>query len=353
MSSPSLTQEYNSEYNSNNTNINDEFTYIILSPNVTVRKISEEDILKIYGYDGDDVDDKPKQKTKKWKSKKRKSKKPVIDITEAKDNEIIKIADEPVILDEDDSNIDTNNSNEETTNQEDATMYTQQPLIRTQPTDNDLHNLSINDGYFNVLERFRNISHIISVVKDTVYQEFTRIIVTGQQINPCMNRDIFLLSGFSQTSLGIIREINSNGLTNRKYFYVNRLHSIEDLLRPIINTYALLLDRKMNDPSRANIYPYYIQLKSPISDNRFNIDIELANDIECSKYDCPICLNIKKPETKCTTSCSHDFCGDCIISHIDHTELLNNVCCPLCRQHIKSITISTYNQLSRLSSCCK
>ena len=75
MSSPSLTQEYNSEYNSNNTNINDEFTYIILSPNVTVRKISEEDILKIYGYDGDDVDDKPKQKTKKWKSKKRKSKK--------------------------------------------------------------------------------------------------------------------------------------------------------------------------------------------------------------------------------------------------------------------------------------
>ena len=347
MSSPSLTQEYDSEYNSNNTNINDEFTYIILSPNVTVRKISEEDILKIYGYDGDDVDDKPKQKTKKRKSKKRKSKKPVIDITEAKDNEIIKIADEPVILDEDDSDIDTNNSSEETTNQEDATMYTQQP------TDNDLHNLSINDGDFDVLERFRNISHIISVVKDTVYEEFTRIIVNGQHINSSMNRCIFLLSGFSQTSLGIIREINSNGLTNKKYFYVNRLHSIEDLLRPIIDTYTLLLDRKMNDPSRANIYPYYIQLQSHIiSNNRFNIDLYLTNDIECSTYDCSICLNIKKHETKCTTSCSHDFCGDCIISHINHTEL-NNVCCPLCRQHITSIDVSTDNQLSRLLLYCK
>lgn len=287
MSSPSSNQEYVYEYNSNNMNINDEFTYTILSPNVTIRRCSN---CRQPGHN-------------------------------------------------------RNNRN--------CPMYTQQS--RTQPADNDLHNfssLTINVDV-DVLERFRNISHIISIVKDTVYQELCRIIVTGQQINPSMNRDIFLLSGFSRTSLGIIREINSNGLTNRKYFYINRLHSIEDLLRPIIDTYTLLLDRKMNEPNRVNIYSYYIQLKSPKSDNRFNIDIKLINDIECSTYDCPICLNIKKPETKCTTSCSHDFCTDCIISHIDHTELRTNVCCPLCRQHIKTINVSTYNQLSRLSLCCK
>jgi len=291
MSSPSSNQEYVYEYDSNNMNINDEFTYTILSPNVTIRRCSN---CRQPGHN-------------------------------------------------------RNNRN--------CPMYRQPPpLISTQDTDNDLHNfslLTINDVDVDVLERFRNISHIISIVKDTVYQELCRIIVTGLQIHPSMNRDIFLLSGFSRTSLGIIREINSNGLTNRKYFYINRLHSIEDLLRPIINTYTLLLDRKMNDPSRSNIYPYYIQLKSPISDNRFNIDIKLANDIDCSTYDCPICLNIKKPETKCTTSCSHDFCTDCIISHIDHTELRNNVFCPLCRQHIKTITVSTHNQITRLSSSCK
>jgi hypothetical protein len=89
---------------------NEDYSLYEYKQNNVKPKISEEDILKMYG---DEVDDKPKQKSKKKKSKKRKYKKPVIDITEAKDNEIIEIdyEPEPVLSVEDDTDSDNDTSN--------------------------------------------------------------------------------------------------------------------------------------------------------------------------------------------------------------------------------------------------
>ena len=203
-----------------------------------------------------------------------------------------------------------------------------------------------------IVQRCKIICSIIAIIKDTIYDQLCRLMVHGQSIqNVLNNRNIFLLTSFSQTLKGIISEIVSIGTVNRQYFYMDRIQTIEILLKPIIDTeYTQIIEHKIVSLNRPDIYSHYISLKTikiilPI--NIFNISINISDSIDSSAYDCPICLNIKDPDTKCTTNCAHNFCNTCITSHIKYAhrnnDYQNNVYCPLCREHIKSISVSSYD----------
>ena len=251
-------------------------------------------------------------------------------------------------------------------NNRNCPMYVQRPRRSEhehehEPTNNVPSWFYINneydiDPYDDVLERCKIISSIIAIVKDTIYEQLCRAMLQGLAIESDMNRNIFYLSSFSQTVKGIMREIKNVGIGDRKYFYMDRLQSLELLLKPIINNrYIEIIDSKIISLNRPDIHVYYNRMKviKQTSNDNVKISIKLSECIDCSTYDCPICLNTKKPTTKCITNCFHSFCDTCIISHINHAYQNNYgrhlivISCPLCRQDIKGMSVSSYERFTK------
>jgi len=152
---------------------------------------------------------------------------------------------------------------------------------------------------------------------------------------------------------------------------------IEDRLNPIIYNYKELLDERMAASTiTTSTRTYYyrltetlnrtvrpdISLPSQVSpllqinhnnrnNEKFDINIMTKVNTNCSQYDCPICMDIKTPETGCNTNCSHEFCVDCMMNLLSQTRARykNQVSCPMCRTEIKNINVHSQDQVRKIS----
>lgn len=100
---------------------------------------------------------------------------------------------------------------------------------------------------------------------------------------------------------------------------------------------------------------YYYEMLFMFSDSSQKIkltylisDKEETND---TTFECAICLNTHTVvETGVVTNCNHTFCCECIKNIFSHYDKKKYICCALCREDFKVLTLHNEANLQKLAN---
>lgn len=144
------------------------------------------------------------------------------------------------------------------------------------------------------------------------------------------------LEGHNRRTCEQWRNISNNATTITNHETINHIHIYNTPTTPPPNTPPTtpptLLRRRIRDATTpTNIINYFVD-RTPMTIDELTTyspekpSLVLQVDKPIQTDDCPICMESLYNTNKFITRCGHQFCGDCMITHIRHH---NN--CPCCR----------------------
>uniref|UniRef100_A0A6C0KVI4 RING-type domain-containing protein n=1 Tax=viral metagenome TaxID=1070528 RepID=A0A6C0KVI4_9ZZZZ len=135
-----------------------------------------------------------------------------------------------------------------------------------------------------------------------------------------------------------------------------RFHIQNDYILKIIlclKKYHLSLS---NDCDNTDAFVnYHYEMLSMFDDSSQKIKLNCLNrnqeENDDTTFECAICLNTDKVvETGVVTNCNHTFCCECIQSMFLHYENKKNICCAICREDFKVLTLHNEAILHKLAN---
>ncbi len=144
------------------------------------------------------------------------------------------------------------------------------------------------------------------------------------------------LEGHNRRTCEQWRNISNNATTVTTHETINHIHIYNTPTTPLPTTPPTtpptLLRRRIRDTTTpTNIINYFVD-RTPMTIDELTTyspekpSLVLQVDKPIQTDDCPICMESLYNTNKFITRCGHQFCGDCMITHIRHH---NN--CPCCR----------------------
>ena len=131
--------------------------------------------------------------------------------------------------------------------------------------------------------------------------------------------------------------INNNYINNTNY----RINDLNNLL-PHVSAGNFIQHNIYNDYNASdyiiNHYPENQAVTVPI----INVVLDNTLEITVEEENCCICFEEKEKSEICKLICNHTFCGACLDNTIKTFKNRNvKICCPLCRDEIRIITVQT------------
>jgi hypothetical protein len=86
--------------------------------------------------------------------------------------------------------------------------------------------------------------------------------------------------------------------------------------------------------------------------SEFDISIIEEESKESEEFDCPICFELSKSESKITLNCGHTFCGQCIKKTLTSCNRRRTLTCALCRTNVSSFKVPNKQMHELLAPHC-
>ena len=115
--------------------------------------------------------------------------------------------------------------------------------------------------------------------------------------------------------------------------YVPQRPPVRRYLPPQGSVGSIQIMRRTHDIQLISSYYHYVS----INGIKFDISIVIEEAKE-QEFDCPICFELSKAESKITLNCGHTFCGKCIKETLTRCNARTPTCA-LCRTNVSSFKV--------------
>ena len=130
--------------------------------------------------------------------------------------------------------------------------------------------------------------------------------------------------------------VNNEGLLN--WTNSNYVPAFEQLLEQL----PIEIQREFERDWWAHVLPIPPSHSRLIVIDLYNFDISIvieeSKEGECEEFDCSICFELSKAESKITLNCGHSFCGQCNKKTLTSCNRRTPTCA-LCRTNVTSFKV--------------
>lgn len=100
----------------------------------------------------------------------------------------------------------------------------------------------------------------------------------------------------------------------------------------------------------VKILTVYYLFNKIILPKKFNINVQVINNLDLSSFHCPICLDDKEQSDCVLLNCNHKVCNNCFELYLEKLDINISPCCSLCRENITSIFVTNEENKNKMNN---